>query len=278
MHRLGQWAHRRRLVPAPAARPGHGHPPDGTTPGRGCRRGDDRRGRRAGQRLRRALDPRGRHRSRGSGRRGAGHRPAPPGADRCVDRQPLPRRQLPGPGARRLGAARRPAVPGVDLLADLARAGPPLVGCRGRGADRRHARAGSAGSDRRRQLSDIVGSRVRPLRWVAIAAARDHGAARSDRAVRGRGGPDGGRLDGHGGRQRAGVHQRCGAGRLLLVGSRARHPEHGAVPHCRRRGAGRRHRDHALGVRRDVRPAALCPVVALPLVPRDDGTSAERKR
>ena len=138
-----------------------------------------------------------------------------------------------------------------------------------------HARARRPRPDRRRAA-------LRHGRFAgpAVALGRhrgrgDDGTARPDRAARGRGGADGGRLDDHGRRQRAGVHQRGGAGRLLLVGSRARHPEHGAVPHRGRGRPGRRLAITHWGYAATYALAAVCPVIALPLVPRRDETSAE---
>ncbi len=109
------------------------------------------------------------------------------------------------------------------------------------------------------QLSDVVGSRVRPLRWVAAAAAVTMGllaltepfaiavvllVAASAITVA------------DNGLAFTSVAERAG---LLLVGSRARRTEHRAVPHRRRRRPGRRAGDHALGVRRDLRPLGPVP-------------------
>ena len=136
----------------------------------------------------RAVDPGGRGGARLRGGAGDRARPTTPGRDGGADRQPLPGRaaflaRVHGVSVllvvpqflvwtysltwlvqeRRLVGGRRPAP-----------WSPPPT-CSGRSA-------GSASG----QLSDVVGSRVRPLRWVAVAAAVTMALLGADRAVRGR--------------------------------------------------------------------------------------------
>ena len=189
--------------------------------------------------LRRALGARSSRarvarRRRRPGRRG----PAATGGRPGRGAEPLPRRPVPGAHPRRLGAAGRPAV---------RRSGPSpwcwLVQDRGwspaaAGGRRRVAQvAGVAGRIAAGQLSDVVGSRMRPLRWVTWAAAATMLALGADRRARlgGRGPAGRGGDDGHGGRQRPGVHRGGRAGRTVLVRPRPGPAEHRAVPRRRPR-------------------------------------------
>ena len=106
----------------------------------------------------------------------------------------------------------------------------------------------------RRPRPDRGGAALRRGRLAGPAAALGGGAAGvtmallgADRAA-GRGcRAPGRRLHGHRGRQRARLHERGRARRLLLVGPGARRTEHGAVPHRSGRRARRRPGDHRSG-------------------------------
>ncbi len=111
------------------------------------------------------------------------------------------------------------------------------------------------------QLSDVVGSRMRPLRWVAIGAgvamAALGAAAGLDWAVAvplivARDRPDGRR-------QRLGVHRRRRTRWSALVGACAGGAEHRPVPHQRAGAAARRSGRDARRLPRDVRPGCGVP-------------------
>ena len=92
--------------------------------------------------------------------------------------------------------------------------------------------AGALGRIAAGQLSDVVGSRMRPLRWVTLAAAATMLALGATAGL-GLGGRRPAGRGGHGGdgrRQRPGVHRGGRAGRTVLVRPRPGHAEHRAVP------------------------------------------------
>ena len=122
------------------------------------------------------------------GGRGRGRRSTRPGrrAPASTAANPYRARPVPAPGPRGVGAAGGAAVPRLDLRAGLAGAGPRLVARRGRRPGRRRPgrRARSAGSPPATSPTWSA-SRMRPLRWVALAAA----ATMALLGPRGRAGP-----------------------------------------------------------------------------------------
>ena len=170
--------------PAASARPDDGHPPDGSATGSRLGRVGDSPAGRAQRSRRRAAVPRDRVRGRRGDQCGRRARPAAPAARRGAAGTTWPTRTgvvdaVAHP--RGVGAAGRAAVRGLDVHAGVADDRPRLVGRRRRAAGHGRPGARCAGRIAAGRWSDRVGSRLHPVRTIALAAALSMGLLAVDR-------------------------------------------------------------------------------------------------
>ena len=212
---LGERPRRRRLVPAGTSRSGDGHPADGAAARRGDRRGHDGRHRRPGRHLRCPVDPGGRRRPRAACSPPClVIDPPRPEATPRADRQPLPATTASSGAstASRCCWSSRSSWCGPTRWSGWCRSGTgrrprPVPWSRSPTCSAPFGRIGVGA------LSDAVGSRVRPLRWVAIAAALTMLLLGLTEPLPVAVVAAGDRLDRDRRRQRPGLHQRRRAGR-----------------------------------------------------------------